>query len=292
MINTTPYRDTGKILRYTKSVYAFVHYVSFSADLLIRGVDDGSYELSHRILMSDYSIYRNVYNHGTDNYGAIINLLNSLPVQDRQPVHDGILQICTSTIFATNRLRTRWDVDDLCNSLRKLPDNESRKALQKHRSAFFRTLRICLLYMQQMYRTLYRWRPTIQHTVDHMHVIYRSIEIAKSFECILYGKEFSGVALPLPPNDEEGSSVSNKGRRLPRTHRIAAVWGLIDHLKLRQSVDKTRLAAFVEAVTGGNIDARPQDTVSYKPPTKDAQEAAAELLKKIGIELNLGASDV
>lgn len=81
-------------------------------------------------------------------------------------------------------------------------------------------------------------------------------------------------------------------KKMPRTHRIAAVWGLIDHLKLKQSVDKTRLAAFVEAVTGGNIDARPQDTVSYKTPTKDAQEAAAELLKKIGIELNLGASDV
>ena len=95
-----------------------------------------------------------------------------------------------------------------------------------------------------------------------------------------------------PTNDTQIALNNPPYKTLPRTHRIAAVWGLIDHLKLRQSVDKTRLAAFVEAVTGGNIDARPQDTVSYKTPTKDAQEAAAELLKKIGIELNLGASDV
>ena len=70
----------------------------------------------------------------------------------------------------------------------------------------------------------------------------------------------------------------------PRTHRIAAVKELIRKSGLCRSVDDTRISAFVEAVTGGNIEARPQDTVSYKTPTKEAQKNATEWLKKIGIE--------
>ena len=73
-------------------------------------------------------------------------------------------------------------------------------------------------------------------------------------------------------------------KTMPRTHRIAAVWGLFDKLGLSRTKDRTKLAAFVEAVTGGNIEARPQDTVSYKSPTKDAKEAVSEWLKKIGME--------
>ena len=73
-------------------------------------------------------------------------------------------------------------------------------------------------------------------------------------------------------------------KTIPRSHRIAAVWGLIDKLGLVKSRDKTKLAAFVEAVTGGNIEARPQDTVAYKKPELSAKEAAAGWLKKIGIE--------
>lgn len=71
---------------------------------------------------------------------------------------------------------------------------------------------------------------------------------------------------------------------MPRTHRIAAVKELIRKSGLCRSVDDTRISAFVEAVTGGNIEARPQDTVSYKTPTKEAQKNATEWLKKIGIE--------
>lgn len=74
-----------------------------------------------------------------------------------------------------------------------------------------------------------------------------------------------------------------KYKTLPRTHRIAAVWGLIDRLGLAKSKDRTILAAFVEAVTGGNIEARPQDTVAYKKTEQSAKEAAAEWLKKIDI---------
>lgn len=77
---------------------------------------------------------------------------------------------------------------------------------------------------------------------------------------------------------------NNRGKELPRTYRIAAVWGLIDKLGLAKSKDRTILAAFVEAVTGGNIEARPQDTVAYKKPEQSAKTAAAEWLKKIGIE--------
>lgn len=75
-----------------------------------------------------------------------------------------------------------------------------------------------------------------------------------------------------------------KYKTLPRTHRIAAVWGLIDKLGLAKSKDRTILAAFVEAVTGGNIEARPQDTVAYKKTELSAKKAAAEWLKKIDIE--------
>lgn len=70
---------------------------------------------------------------------------------------------------------------------------------------------------------------------------------------------------------------------LPRTYRIAAVKSLIDKSGLCKNIDKTRIAEFVEAVTGGNIETKGKDTVSYKKPTADAIARAEELLKKIGI---------
>lgn len=75
-----------------------------------------------------------------------------------------------------------------------------------------------------------------------------------------------------------------KYKTLPRTHRIAAVKELIRKSGLCRNVDDTKISAFVEAVTGGNIEAKAKNTQSYKTPTKDAQNAADELLKKIGIE--------
>lgn len=71
---------------------------------------------------------------------------------------------------------------------------------------------------------------------------------------------------------------------LPRTHRIAAVKELIRKSGLCRNIDDTRISAFVEAVTGGNIEAKGGNTISYKTPTKEAQNAAVEWLKKIGIE--------
>ena len=82
---------------------------------------------------------------------------------------------------------------------------------------------------------------------------------------------------------EGGGPRKKQNKTIPRTHRIAAVWGLIDKLKLRSSMDKTTLAAFVEAVTGGNIESKPKDTVAYKEPEISAKEAAGKLLKTIGI---------
>lgn len=75
-----------------------------------------------------------------------------------------------------------------------------------------------------------------------------------------------------------------KYKTLPRTHRIAAVKELIRKSGLCRNVDDTKISAFVEAVTGGNVEAKPQYTVSYKVPTKEAQKIAIEWLKKIGIE--------
>lgn len=95
---------------------------------------------------------------------------------------------------------------------------------------------------------------------NHLHTLWESRNIAKN------------------------ESIKYVNKSIPRTHRIAAVWGLIDRLGLRKTKDKTTLAAFVEAVTGGNIEARPQDTVAYKKTEQSAKEAAAEWLKKIGIE--------
>ena len=73
-------------------------------------------------------------------------------------------------------------------------------------------------------------------------------------------------------------------KTLPRTHRIAAVKELIRKSGLCRNIDDTKISAFVEAVTGGNIEAQAKNTQSYKTPTKEAQNAAAEWLKKIGIE--------
>ena len=72
-------------------------------------------------------------------------------------------------------------------------------------------------------------------------------------------------------------------KTLPSTYRRAAVMALIDKSGLCKNIDKTKKAEFVEAVVGGNINAKPKDTVSYKTPTKEAQNEAKKLLETIGI---------
>lgn len=79
-------------------------------------------------------------------------------------------------------------------------------------------------------------------------------------------------------------SSKEKYETMPSTHRRAAVMALIDKSGLCKNIDRTKKAAFVEAVTGGNINANPKDSVSYKKPEQKAIDAASELLKTIGIE--------
>ena len=83
---------------------------------------------------------------------------------------------------------------------------------------------------------------------------------------------------------ETGQTKTPTYKICPATYRRAAVMALIEKSGLCKDIDRTKKAAFVEAVTGGNMNARPQDTVSYKQPERNAIKAAAELLKKIGIE--------
>lgn len=114
--------------------------------------------------------------------------------------------------------------------------------------------------------------------VDRISSIY-DLDIKRVKDLYLHGEKQLKAS-----EDQQDLKTRFNYQKMPRTHRIAAVWGLIDKLGLAKSKDKTALAAFVEAVTGGNIGARPQDTVAYKKPESSAKEAAAEWLKKIGVE--------
>ncbi|WP_147337790.1 hypothetical protein [Alistipes indistinctus] len=101
------------------------------------------------------------------------------------------------------------------------------------------------------------------------------------------------LSMPEPSYFSENRSKLHKGQSvgkipkyetMPSTHRRATVMALIDKSGLCKNIDKTKKAAFVEAVTGGNIKANPKDTVSYRKPEQKAIDAATELLKTIGIE--------
>ncbi|MBR3703068.1 MAG: hypothetical protein IKM12_05930 [Alistipes sp.] len=72
---------------------------------------------------------------------------------------------------------------------------------------------------------------------------------------------------------------------LKPTHRRAVVKMLLTSTGVAKNIDKTKIAAFVEAVTGGNIEAEPKDSMSYKEPTKPAKEEAKKWLSSIGINV-------
>ena len=80
------------------------------------------------------------------------------------------------------------------------------------------------------------------------------------------------------------TKTNERYAKIKRTHAIAAVKMLINKSGLCRNIDETKIAEFVEAVTGGNIEIKGKDTVSYKKPTTEAKNAAVELLKIIGIE--------
>jgi len=106
------------------------------------------------------------------------------------------------------------------------------------------------------------------------------IDMRHMWQQLKLSEELMEPILDYSKNNKENISY----KTMPRTHRIAAVAGLIDKMGLRKTIDGTKIAEFIEAVTGGNIETSGKDTVAYKKPTKDAQNAANELLKKIGIE--------
>ena len=82
----------------------------------------------------------------------------------------------------------------------------------------------------------------------------------------------------IKENQEEGQY-----KKIPRTHAIAALKILLTKLNVYKKTDKTVVAEFIEAVTGGNITKKGKDTMSYKKPEKTALLAAKELLGKIGV---------
>lgn len=78
---------------------------------------------------------------------------------------------------------------------------------------------------------------------------------------------------------------TKKYKSLPRTHRIAALRMLLDYMGVSKSIDKTKIAVFVEAITGGNIEVKGKDSASYKNLTKEAKAVAKKYLSEIGINI-------
>ena len=98
-------------------------------------------------------------------------------------------------------------------------------------------------------------------------------------------KEFYEYTGNKPPIRMKMAGNSPTYKTLKSTYRRAAVMALIDKSGLCKNIDRTKKAKFVEAVTGGNINAKPKDTVSYDTPTQQAQEEAKKLLKEIGVNI-------
>lgn len=79
-------------------------------------------------------------------------------------------------------------------------------------------------------------------------------------------------------NDDDG-----KFKRVYRIDRIVAVKLLLEKAGVT-GIDRTRLASFVEAVTGGNPATAPKDTYAYRNYNTKDTAGGIELLRKIGIE--------
>lgn len=68
---------------------------------------------------------------------------------------------------------------------------------------------------------------------------------------------------------------------LPITQRRKAVWELIGKIPDFRNIDETRLAQLVEAVVGGNITVKAQDTSSYKQHIKSARNGDGKLIAEL-----------
>ena len=75
-------------------------------------------------------------------------------------------------------------------------------------------------------------------------------------------------------------------KTLPRRQGVSSINQLLNRLGIKEGVkDKTLIAEFIEAVTGGNIDTIGKDTYAYKHLNDELALETKELFKKIGITL-------
>lgn len=143
---------------------------------------------------------------------------------------------------------------------------------------------------------LYGWAESLEGGIRELQQ-YGLCNLFELMEmCRNFGIQFSDVS-----NDDLDDLLSNihiqsidlftirkqpeKYQTIPRTHRIEAVKLLLKHMGIVKEIDRTQIAYFVEAVTGGNINVKPKNTESYKSHSKEAEASAKELLKGIGIEI-------
>ena len=83
---------------------------------------------------------------------------------------------------------------------------------------------------------------------------------------------------------EADESDNGKFKRVPHIDRIVAVKLLLEKAGVK-GIDRTRLASFVEAVTGGNPATAPKNSYAYRNYNTKNESKAIELLRTIGIEV-------
>ena len=83
---------------------------------------------------------------------------------------------------------------------------------------------------------------------------------------------------------QEDDDDNGKYKKVDRIDRIVAVKFLLEKAGVK-GIDRTRLASFVEAVTGGNPATAPKDSYAYKYYNTKDTSGGIELLRKIGIEV-------
>nr|DAT88146.1 MAG TPA: hypothetical protein [Caudoviricetes sp.] len=132
--------------------------------------------------------------------------------------------------------------------------------------------------------------------VDVFNIISRALEIGRDFVAeveylaLIYGVDLESLRskeekLRSKMVAKEQERIETKPYKLmPRSHRIAALYTLLGRAGINTSnTDKTRMASFIEAVTGGNIEADAEKTYSYTTPNRSAYKGAAPYLELIGI---------
>lgn len=83
---------------------------------------------------------------------------------------------------------------------------------------------------------------------------------------------------------KEDDNDNGKFKKADRIDCIVAVKFLLEKAGVK-GIDRTRLASFVEAVTGGNIATAPKNTYTYKYYNTKDTSGGIELLRTIGIEV-------